>query len=121
MLVRVITLVGVLLLSLMGANSWQIPISFIVLVCLLLAQVVSLIFFFSKPWIAVLTAWADIGRIFLGIFIPGLAYWSDKSLHAFVHQSDFDLIFFAAAHVGLAAHIGMNRYKQHVNSTTGKI
>lgn len=71
---------------------------------LLALEVVSLIFYFRRPWIAPLVSWLGVALI-AARAIP----WGKPGWAAVVHQFDFQIFTFITAHVGLAAFIMMNR------------
>lgn len=71
---------------------------------LLALEVVSLIFYFRRPWIAPLVSWLGVALV-AARAIP----WGKPGWTAAVRQFDFQYFTLITAHVGLAAFIMMNR------------
>ena len=65
---------------------------------LLVAEVISLVVYFKWPWLAVIISWVDFAVIFTGWIT-----WAGQSLHKFMHQFGFSVLYFAVAHIGLLA------------------
>ena len=71
---------------------------------LLGAQVLALVFYFWKPWVTVVIAWA-------GIFIVAARAipWGSPSWLASVRQFEFQIVFLVAAHAGYGLYVLMHR------------
>jgi hypothetical protein len=67
-------------------------------IILLFAEILSLGLYFKWPWISIVVSWGDMTGILLGV-IP----WKGHSVHAFMEQFGFDLMYFALAHIGFIA------------------
>ena len=75
-----------------------IPWTIIFWLILLCAEIASLVVYFRWPWIAALVSWLDMAMI-----LSGLIPWKEHSLHSFLHQFGFDLMFFGLANLGFIA------------------
>ena len=71
---------------------------------LLALEVVSLIFYFRRPWIAALVSWVGVALV-AARAIP----WGKPGWGAAVHQFDFQIFTLITAHAGVASFIMMNR------------
>lgn len=97
-----------LLLSTM-ALGWPLPRIIIYLLCLFLAEIISLVSYFKWPWVAVVVSWLDLTMI-----VSGVVPWAEKSVHGFFHQFSFSLLFLGAAHIGFISHAFLNRTKKNL-------
>jgi uncharacterized protein with PQ loop repeat len=71
---------------------------------LLVAEVVSLIFFFRAAWLMAVVGWFCIVLVFTGVF-P----WEEQGVQNLFYQFIFDIAFFVAGNLGLAARFLSNR------------
>jgi hypothetical protein len=65
---------------------------------LLPAKVVSLVLFFRATWVMAIVGWFCIGLVFTGVF-P----WEERGVQNLFYQFAFDLAFFVAGNLALAA------------------
>lgn len=75
-----------------------------VIATLLGIQIISLVFYFWKPWITVVIAWVGVFLI-AARAIP----WGSPSWFSVVRQFQFQLVFLVAAHVGLGLYVLVKR------------
>lgn len=71
---------------------------------LLGAQVVALVLYFRKPWVAVIVAWLSVAVI-LARAIP----WGTPEWASALRQFRFEIVFLVLAHAGYAVFLRMNR------------
>ena len=76
------------------------------LAVLLSAQVVALIFYFRKPWVAVLVAWAGVFLI-AARAIP----WGSPTWRSVIHEFYSQIVFLLVAHAGFGVSVLRNRAK----------
>jgi hypothetical protein len=74
---------------------------------LFVGMVAALLAYFKWPWVAVAVSWVDMAMILRGIFT-----WEEKGLDNFLYQFSFDILFFAAAHVGLFSFLLLKRFSK---------
>jgi hypothetical protein len=103
MLLCSLALCGWLLLASMDMG-WPVPRIIIYMICLLVAQIISLILYFKWPLVAVLAAWIDMLLIMVGVVPRNSTSWN-----SFFYQFMFNIIFWAAANGGYAAYFALNR------------
>lgn len=72
---------------------------------LLCASVVALFMYFKWPWVAVVVSWINAVMVVRGIF-P----WESHNLIGALQQFKLDVLFFIAAHAGVASYL-FNRRK----------
>jgi hypothetical protein len=105
LLFSTLALCGWLLLASMGLE-WPIPKIVLYFACLFAAEIISLVLYFKRPWVAVLIGWIDMLMIVVGV-VPR----NSHSLLSFLHQFMFDVVFWVAANGGFAAYSALNRGK----------
>ncbi len=93
--------------------GWPIPWLAALTYVLFIAQVLSLILYFRRPWIAAAISWFDLILIFSGVF-PRNA----PATHGILRQFGFDIVFFAGADLGLIAYYFLHRASNGIASTT---
>ena len=71
---------------------------------LLIAEVVSLMLFFRATWVMAVVGWFCIVLVFTGVF-P----WEEQGVQNLFNQFNFDITFFIAGNLGLAARYLTNR------------
>jgi hypothetical protein len=71
---------------------------------LLLAEIVSLMLFFRATWVMAIVGWFCIALVFTGVF-P----WEEQGVQNLFYQFIFDIAFFVAGNLGLAARFLSNR------------
>lgn len=86
--------------------SWRSPIARLApaFSFLLALEVVSLMLYFRRPWVAALVSWLGVALVAARAIPWGKPGWS-----AAVHQFDFQIFTLITAHAGVAAFIMMNR------------
>jgi hypothetical protein len=73
----------------------------------LVALIVSACLFFRWPWVAVTVSWLTLILILTGVFS-----WDTRGFQYVIYQFSIDILFFAAANVGVASYSGLSRAKR---------
>jgi hypothetical protein len=89
------------------ASGTPIPRIIVLRIALLVMMIAALLGYFKWPWVAALVGWADMVMVFTGMFA-----WEEPGLENLLYQFSLDLLFFAAAHVGLACFLLSKRIPQ---------
>lgn len=86
---------------------WPLPRIVAVYLVLLTLQIIALIVYFKKPWIAAAVAWLAVILI-VSRAIP----WTFGTVHFVVEQFGLEGVYFVAAHGGLLSYWLMRRMKE---------
>lgn len=103
LLITVVALMAWLLFALLASGS-PLPRIVVLRAWLLALMVIALVAYFRWPWIAAIVGWLDMALILSKTFA-----WEGLGLSSFIYQFSFDILFFAAAQIGLVSFLRWRR------------